>query len=121
MLTNDTRSKHFHLAFRGGIILVSFLFFSLFLWFLYCSSDILIVLDLFYSNLFSYSMSVTLSPSSMLFSSLVSGITGIVFVYSYGYIGFYSNYKFFLLTTFGFVISILVVINFTDIFMVMLG
>ena len=42
-------------------------------------------------------------------------------MYSYRYIGFYANYKFFLLTTFGFVASILIVINFTDIFMVMLG
>ena len=121
MLTNDTTSKRFHLTVRIGILLISILFLYLFLWFTYCSSDTFIILDFFYSNLFSYSLSLTLTPFSMIFSSLVSAITGIVFMYSYRYIGFYSNYKFFLLTTFGFVVSILIVINFTDIFMVMLG
>jgi len=121
MLTNDTTSKRFHLTVRIGILLISILFLYLFLWFTYCSSDTFIILDFFYSNLFSYSLSLTLTPFSMIFSSLVSAITGIVFMYSYRYIGFYANYKFFLLTTFGFVVSILIVINFTDIFMVMLG
>ena len=121
MLTNDTTSKEFHLTLRIGILLISALFFSSFLWLTYCSSDTLIILDLFYSNLFSYSLSLTLTPFSMLFRCLVSAITGIVFAYSYGYIGFYSNYKFFLITTLGFVLSMLMVINFTDIFMVILG
>jgi len=121
MLTNDTTSKRFHLTVRIGILLISILFLYLFLWFTYCSSDTFIVLDFFYSNVFRYSLSLTLTPFSMIFSSLVSAITGIVFMYSYRYIGFYSNYKFFLLTTFGFVVSILIVINFTDMFIVMLG
>ena len=121
MLTNDTTSKEFHLTLRIGILLISALFFCSFLWLTYCSSDTLIILDLFYSNLFSYSLSLTLTPFSMLFRCLVSAITGIVFAYSYGYIGFYSNYKFFLITTLGFVLSMLMVINFTDIFMVILG
>lgn len=121
MLTNDTTPKLYHAALRGGILLLSTLFFSLFLCFTYSSQDTLIVLDFFYSNFFCYSLSLTLTPISLIFSSLVSGITRVVFIYSYSYIGFYLNYKFFLLTTFGFVLSMLVVINFRDVFIVILG
>jgi formate hydrogenlyase subunit 3/multisubunit Na+/H+ antiporter MnhD subunit len=121
MLTNEVSIKQFHMVFSVSMLFVSAFFFCLFLWCSYIRVDVMVNLDIFTSPVYSYSLSLTLTPYSIVFSSLVSLITGIVFIYSYRYIGFYSNYKFFLFTTFGFVLSMLVVINFSDLFIVMLG
>jgi hypothetical protein len=86
----------------------------------YCNS--LVVSLEFFSGLgVRVSTSVALTTESLLFSAIVCLISGVVFSYSYSYISYYVNYKYFLWTTFGFVLSILVVINFRDLFIVILG
>ena len=121
MLTNGVSLKHFHfyLSLLMAMVAVSFLFFSLYL--SYSGYDVVINYTLFCSNLYEYMFSLSFTSCSLLFSGLVRIITRVVFMYSYSYIGFYSNYKFFLITTLGFVISMLMVINFSDVFTVMLG
>jgi formate hydrogenlyase subunit 3/multisubunit Na+/H+ antiporter MnhD subunit len=121
MLTNEVSIKQFHAVFRVFMLFTSAFLFSVFLWCSYVRTDIIVSLDVFVSSFYTYSLHLTLTPYSVVFRSLVSLITGIVFIYSYSYMGFYTNYKFFLFTTFGFVLSMLIVINFSDLFMVMLG
>lgn len=121
MLTSRVTLKQFHIVFSAFILVISLIFISLFASFVYYGIDLICSLDVFYGNLYVYSLVVRFTPTSLLFSSLVSFIRSTVFIYSYYYMGFYDNYKFFLFTTLGFVISILIVINFADLFIVMLG
>ena len=121
MLTNSISLKQFHAVLSGLMLVASASFFFVFTYCMYLNTGIMLSIDVFYSRFYRYSVYLRLTPYSLLFSCLVSFITGIVFIYSYSYMAFYTNYKFFLLTTLGFVLSILVVINFTDLFMVILG
>lgn len=121
MLTTRVSIKHFHTVFSMLIFLLSFVFFYMFMLLSYFGLDVLIVWDIFVSAFYNYSVVFSLTSFSILFSCLVSFITSVVFLYSHYYIRFYSNFKFFLFTTFGFVVSILFVINCVDLFMVILG
>ncbi len=121
MLTSEVSLKQFHVVLRSIMLIAAFFTFCIFLMLLYYGCDISISVDIFKSSFYLYKLDIVLTPTSVIFSSLVIFITSVVLIYSYYYIGFYTNYKFFIFTTLGFVASMLIVVNFADLFIVMLG
>lgn len=121
MLTTRVSIKHFHVVFSSFMLLLSLRFFYLFFMLSYLGLEIQVVWDVYSSVFYNYSIVFSITSFSTLFSCLVSFITSVVFIYSHYYIGFYTNFKFFIFTTFGFVLSMLFVINCVDLFIVMLG
>ena len=121
MLTASVNSRTFHVILSVILAIARLYFLSLYLILSYTSQSFSCVFEVFSLPLLTYQFIIYLTPMSALFSALVTFITSVVLSYSYFYIGFYYNYKYFLFTTLGFVVSMLVVINFGDLFMVMLG
>jgi len=78
-------------------------------------------INLFSYNLFDYFFELDLSPSSLLFMSVVSLITSVVLIFAYSYIRtFYHSFIFLLILNL-FVCSMIFVISFKNFFIVMLG
>ncbi len=121
MLTASVNSRTFHIILSVALAIVRLYFLSLYFFLSYCSQSLSLVFEVFSLPLLTYHFILYLTPISALFRALVTFITSVVLSYSYFYIGFYYNYKYFLFTTLGFVVSMLVVINFGDLFIVMLG
>lgn len=121
MLTASVNSRTFHVILSVVLAIARLYFLSLYLILSYTSQSFSCVFEVFSLPLLTYQFIIYLTPMSALFSALVTFITSVVLSYSYFYMGFYYNYKYFLFTTLGFVVSMLVVINFGDLFMVMLG
>ena len=114
-------SLYFHLRwfFFSAFFFILFLFFSFYI--SYILSSFYISFPLFSFWFIDLNVSFYFDFISCWFSTVVIFITIIIIVYSYFYMSPYSKTNYFLWLTILFVTSILLVINMSDLFFVMLG
>lgn len=104
-----------------ALLSLSIGFFLLFIFHYLFISRVSFSLILFPVQLSCFRVSVTRDEFSSLFSSAVCLISAVVFSFSYYYFQSSVKIKYFIWCTFLFVASILILVNFTDVFFVMLG
>lgn len=100
---------------------ISCRFFLIFLFHLLCITSLSINVIMFPLSLSSFSISITSDIYSSSFSAVVCLISAVVFTFTTYYFSSFTKHKYFLWITFLFVTSILFLINFSDIFFVILG
>lgn len=104
-----------------SLLLLSILFLSLFFYLLITNTSLNIFLDIFSFSESTLTLSLLLDFYSSLFSFSVSFISCVVFFFISHYFHTYTKITYFLWLTFLFVLSILILINFSDLFFIILG
>lgn len=111
----------FHLLWILFLFILTIMFVVLRIHVIISARVIVLRIPVYNSLQISIRLLLRLDIFSSLFSSTVLLIRSVVIAYSYFYIRPYSKSKYFLTLTLLFIVRILVVINFVDIFFVMLG
>jgi len=110
---------HFYFFLR--FLLVSLIFFVLSIYSTLVGLSVVVFCDLFSSWFIRLNIRVSLDFYSLWFRFAVSFISSVIMIYSYFYMSPYYKPRYFVWITIFFVVSILVVINFTNMFFLMLG
>lgn len=108
-------------AWCGFLSFLSVLFLFIFTYHITSDSSFMVTFDLFDFSLFSFTFVILSDVYSSLFSFSVSLISLVVFLFSFYYFDALSKLSYFIWVTFFFVLSILLLINFSDLFFVILG